>query len=282
MKRFTNQDVADYYDQTEVHFRIFWKLNESLGLHYGIWDKGITTLKEAILNTNKVLMEMGEVSKEHNVLDAGCGIGGSSIYIAKHTGCHVTGITLSPKQPLTATAFAKREGIADLAQFFQKDYTNTGFDANSFDRAWAMESMETATDKTFFFKEMYRVLKPGGRLLIADWFKPYPYDIITQPDMLMMSHGWAMSDILTIDEAKEIAAAHGFKLLKHRDVTKEVAPSVKALYKAYIWGSISSRLYNMYRKARFFSRNHYKTCLGQYRAYKKGLWRYDLLVFEKI
>lgn len=281
MKTFTNEDVAEYYDQTEVHFRQLWKMEKSLGLHYGIWDEGITNLRDAILNTNRVLMEMGEIKKEHKVLDAGCGVGGSSIYLAKHIGCDATGITLSPKQPITAAGFAKREGVGNRVRFYQKDYTNTGFEANTFDIAWAMESMQTATDKTLFFKEMNRVLKIGGRLLIADWFKPYPYDISTKPDMLMMSNGWAMSDILTIDEVKEMAAAHGFKMLKHRDVTKEVGKSVNALYRAYVWGGIASRLYNFFFNARFFARNHYKTCLGQYRAYNEGLWRYDLFVFEK-
>ena len=52
---------------------MFWKLEEAAGLHYGIWDENIKSTSEAILNTNKLLMNLGEIKKEHKILDAGCG-----------------------------------------------------------------------------------------------------------------------------------------------------------------------------------------------------------------
>ena len=85
MKTFSNQEVESYYDQTEIHYRQFWKLDKIMSLHYGLWDNTTKNLSQAMLNTNKQLMLRADIQKEHRVLDAGCGVGGSSIYLAKHS-----------------------------------------------------------------------------------------------------------------------------------------------------------------------------------------------------
>jgi tocopherol O-methyltransferase len=281
MKKFTNQDVIHYYDHTEVHYRMFWKMKQSMGLHYGVWDAGVKNTPEAILNTNRQLILMGGITDKDTVLDAGCGVGGSSVYVAKHSGADVTGITLSARQVTTATAFATSSGLQQRVRFLERDYTNTGFGDHSFTVAWAIESVQTANDKSLFFKEMYRLLKPGGRIVMADMFKPYAYDISTEKDMQITLNGWAISDMLTVQEMEKIAGEQGFRLAKDRDVTREVKRSVNIIYLSGLLGKVGTRLYNLYRKATWFSRIHYKTGIHQYKAYKKKLWQYHLLVWEK-
>ena len=281
MKTFTNQDVIHYYDQTEVHYRRFWKLEQSMGLHYGVWDTDTQNVRDAVLNTNRQVLELGRVSAPDQVLDAGCGVGGSAIYLARNLGCTVTGITLSAKQVATATAFAQRAGVAAQTRFLERDYTATGFAAASFDVVWAIESMQTAPDKALFFREAARLLKPGGRLLIADIFKPFPYAIAQKKSMQWMLHGWAMSDILQLTELQELAEKEGLHLRTDRDVTREIEKSVTAIYYASLLGMVGTALYNLFRKASFFSRIHYKTGIGQHQAYRKKLWEYHLLVLVK-
>lgn len=282
MRTFSNEEVEEYYDQTEVHYRKFWKLEKTMGLHYGVWDNTTKTLPEAILNTNKQLMLLGEIKQGERVLDAGCGVGGSSIYLAKNLGCRCTGITLSKKQTQTGASFAAREGVSELVDFQQQDYTNTNFPDNTFDVAWAMESMTTAKSKPDFFKEMYRVLKPGGRLVVADFYKTYEFDITSDPDMLMMFNGWAIADIQTADQFLADGVAAGFSIKADEDRTAQVKKSVNALYYAYLAGSWVSKLYNFLNKnTRPFARDHYKTALAQYKSYNKKLWCYHHVAFEK-
>jgi len=64
---FSTEDIKNYYDHTEAHYRQFWKLDESMGLHYGIWDHSTRTLAEAIRNTNAQLAKMGNIQPSDSV-----------------------------------------------------------------------------------------------------------------------------------------------------------------------------------------------------------------------
>lgn len=283
MKTFTPQDVANYYDQTENHYRRWWKLEKSLGLHYGIWSEGIKTLHEAVLNTNAFLAKLSKIKSTDVVLDAGCGVGGSAIFLAKNIGCKVTGITLSEKQAATATEFAKQHEVSNLVSFHAMNYTSTSFANNSFDVVWAIESMQTASDKSDFLKEAERVLKPNGKIVIADCFKSYNYSFENNKLMNLMFNGWAVSDVLSSEEFTQKASHFRFTLTEEQDVSKEVYPSVKRFFFAAFWGMFGTFIYNVFvKKASYFSRVHYKTGLSQFAAYKKKLWKYKLLVLRHV
>src|SRR3989344_597198 len=164
-----NVYVAKYYDQTLPYYRRFWHRNgESNALHYGFWDQETRNVGEALLNENKFLANFADIKVGEQVLDAGCGVGGSSIWLARQRLAKVIGITLSEKQIKEARKLAKRAGVDTEAQFQLKDFLKTGFEDNSFDVVWAIESVCHAENKIDFLREAYRILKSGGRLIIAD------------------------------------------------------------------------------------------------------------------
>lgn len=280
MQTFTNEDITNYYDHTEVHYRKFWKMEQSMGLHYGIWDSNTKTLADAILNTNAQLAKLGKISTNDKVLDAGCGVGGSAIFLAKNYGCQVTGITLSERQVRTASRFAAQNNVVHLADFKRMDYTKTDFPDNHFDVVWAIESMQTATDKSLFLKEMRRVLKPSGRLLIADVFKEGSWKITETPVMQDMLHGWAMSDLVTISQLGDLSKKHNFTALENVDVTKGVRKSIQKYRWFAIAGMLGTKWYNLFHNGTHFGKVHYKTGLAQYRAWKQGLWSYRLIMMN--
>ncbi|MBK9015098.1 MAG: class I SAM-dependent methyltransferase [Saprospiraceae bacterium] len=282
MRTFTTEDITNYYDHTEPHYRQFWKMEQSMGLHYGIWDDSTKTLADAILNTNAQLAALGKITSNDLVLDAGCGVGGSSIFLSTNIGCQVTGITLSERQVRTATRFAEKNGIGHLANFERMDYTQTRFPDHHFDVVWAVESMQTATDKSLFFKEMRRVLKPGGKLLIADVFKEGNWKITETPVMQTMLNGWAMSDVLSIGELTDLTKRHNFTPPNDLDVTTNIRKSIIKYRWFALAGMIGTKWYNLFHNGTHFGRVHYKTGLAQYRAWKQGLWSYRLIVMKVI
>src|SRR3989338_7530437 len=92
------KQIIKYYEDTEVDYRWVWDLRRSLALHYGYWDEKVSNYRQALARENEILAEKAGINKEDFILDAGCGVGGSSIFLAKKYGCKVVGITLSQKQ----------------------------------------------------------------------------------------------------------------------------------------------------------------------------------------
>lgn len=281
MKVFTTQDIADYYDHTEVHYRMFWRFEETLGMHYAIWDEQARTLTDAILNTNAYLASLTPITPGHHILDAGCGVGGSAIYLAQHFGCRVTGVTVSERQVTTCKKYAAERGVGHLTEFHTMDYNFTNFPDNTFDIIWGIESVQTTLDKSKFFKEARRILKPGGKILISDYFKPKPYSIDDAFFMRTMLQYWAISDVTTLEEFCSLGTAEGFSLKHETDVNKKIFRSVLWLFLLAFPGTWGTWFYNWFvHKARYFARNHYKTYYAQFIAYVQGKWRYKHILME--
>ena len=112
------------------------------------------------------------------ILDAGCGVGGTSIYLAqKYPLVSFTGITIVPTHVIMAERFATKRSVSSNTRFLLQNYCQTSFADNYFDGVIALESANYARSKEAFMKEVYRVLKPGGRISILDGFcteKPLP------------------------------------------------------------------------------------------------------------
>lgn len=120
------------------------------------------------------MMKLGGIDPiedaEAKVLDVGCGFGGTSRYLAKKLGpkASVTGITLSPRQVERGTELAVEQGVPN-AKFQVTNALDMTFADNSFDIVWACESGEHMPDKEQYINEMMRVLKPGGKFVMATW-----------------------------------------------------------------------------------------------------------------
>ncbi|SRR5258708_2638687 len=103
-----NEEIAKYYDETTPWYGYFWYLNsESYALHIGLWDKSTKSFSEALQNTNRFMASQAKITSNSKILDAGCGIGGSSFWLAKNIGAHVTGISISKSQIKKADALLK-------------------------------------------------------------------------------------------------------------------------------------------------------------------------------
>jgi MPBQ/MSBQ methyltransferase len=147
------------------------------------------------------------------VLDVGCGIGGSSRILARDYGFQVTGITISPGQVKRAQELTPPELSA---RFQQDDAMHLSFPDSSFDVVWCIEAGPHMPDKATFAKELLRVLKPGGRLVVADWNQR---DARKQP--LAAWECWVMKQLLDQWAHPEFASIEGFaELLQATGLTQ--------------------------------------------------------------
>ncbi len=122
------EQIAEYYDKTQQFYKIFWhRDNESNALHYGFWESETKSVKEALLNENKFLADILQISSGSKILDAGCGIGGSTLWLAENFNASVVGITLSEKQLEKADQLAKAHGVEEKVVFHLQNFLYTNF-----------------------------------------------------------------------------------------------------------------------------------------------------------
>ncbi len=279
---FTAKEVADYYNTTQNHYQKWWKLNDNLSLHYGIWDEGIKSFDESLINTNRILMEFSGITSADKVLDAGCGVGGAALFIAETKNARVTGITLSEKQVELARQSAIHKNLTDKVAFELMDYTHTSFADESFDVVWACESVSSVTDKNLFIKEAFRLLKKGGRLILSDFFQ----SVENQPDKHQWVKKWGATwGISNFDTQKAFVKkldAHGFIKINTINYTDKIEKSARRMYYASLLGALPSELYNLtHPRVSYFAKNHYKCGYYQYKALKNNLWQYFVVMAEK-
>jgi cyclopropane fatty-acyl-phospholipid synthase-like methyltransferase len=158
-----NSLVEYYYNIT---FPLYFKIYSREHVHFGMWDKNTNNYQEALENTTKFVVKCLEIKENDTVLDAGCGIGGSSRFIVKNYNVKTTGITISEKQYQKAVELSKNIQNGEKIAFYKKDYTNTSFPDHSFSKIFAIES--ACYNYKGFCTEAYRLLKKGGRLVIQD------------------------------------------------------------------------------------------------------------------
>jgi len=277
---FTNRDIADYYNQTLQHYQQWWQLDKALAVHYGVWLPNTHSFREALKNTNIEMAKLAGIVEGSRVLDAGCGVGGSSFFLAEAYGCQVTGVTLSEKQLAYAQEQNLLLGWQHVVDFKLEDYTRTSLPSADLDLIWAIESLTSAPDKKKFALEAYRLLKPGGVLVVADY-----YQVEGKPDpdqwLEKWRRTWSLAPFIPESSFVEDMACAGLVLEESLDFTKEITPTARRMYYASLAATLPSLIYDALFKASRFSRTHYKSGIFQYKALKKGLWEYKMMKFRK-
>lgn len=162
------ETIRSHYNLATPFYWMLWGPH----VHHGLWDPAEATpcspqiAQERLTDTVADLARIGEGDR---VLDVGCGMGGSSIRLAKRRGCEATGITISGMQRAWAAASARWHGVGRRTQFRRVDAESVAFPEESFDVLWSIECTEHLFDKAAFFRKASRWLAPGGRVAICAW-----------------------------------------------------------------------------------------------------------------
>jgi len=158
------QKIKEHYDISSLLYKKLW----SNHIHHGYYIKGIESKKQATENLIKLLVRKASVKCKSKVLDVGCGIGGTSIWLSKNLECDVTGITISPVQVDIANSASEK--LVKKPKFLVMDADNIKLNGK-FDFIWAVEVISHLTDKPNFFRKSSQLLKKNGRMCIAAWMK---------------------------------------------------------------------------------------------------------------
>lgn len=162
------------------------------------------------------LAQLAGLSNGMHVLDVGSGVGGPARTLAAEFGCKVTGLDLTEEFCRAATMLTERLGLGDRVTFRYGNALNMPFDTGTFDVVWTQNTLMNIEDKRRLFKEVYRVLRPGGCFALQS-IMAGPVPNLHFPAM------WAsdpsLSFLLPPEEFRRMLLESGFRELKWEDET---------------------------------------------------------------
>jgi len=143
-----------------------------------IWGQGFL-IPAGPENVRRIVAGLDLADKR--VLDIGSGIGGPALILAGEKGARVVGIDLEAPLVARAQAYAEAAGLAGRVEFRRVTPGPLRFDDETFDIVYSSGVFTQVDDKLAMFKEVHRVLRPGGVLTCYDWMKsdePYSAEML--------------------------------------------------------------------------------------------------------
>jgi cyclopropane fatty-acyl-phospholipid synthase-like methyltransferase len=266
--------VASYYDSHQRQYTRFWSED---ALHYGFWYATTRTLTDALANTNRFVLDILDINADDVVLDAGCGVAGTAIFIAQTTGARVEGITLSQIQLAIARTKIAAAGVSAMVHVSLQDFQRTSFPDATFTKQFSIESICHANDKRDYLSEAYRLMKPGGRLAIVDAF--LADRDLSSAELRIYANaidGWAVPNLLRRSEFESALAVAGFVGIKFYDMQAYVWPSIRRIYR---YGLITTPVNLVRHKLGLTRRN--VSALFQKALFERRIATYGVFVAER-
>lgn len=226
-----HQKVVEYYEKATLDYRT-WSKHFNMHFGYYKWGKNPFHLESMLHQLNEEIFGRLQLDKIQlpMVLDAGCGLAASSRYMArKRPDASFYGVTITPWQINFGGKLNIEQGFEDQISLLNADFQEMPVAGESFDAAFAIESACYAdgSDKKRLLNEMGRVLRRGGRFVVADGFlktnRPLPFWLshIYRKNM----DCWALKELANLKEFVQAMQGAGFVNINVEDVSWKIAPS---------------------------------------------------------
>jgi len=283
--------VANEYDEwtEEGILEYYWGEHIHLGYYGPDVKYKYKPLNEAQYTFIDEMMKFGGINPQEDskakVLDVGCGFGGTSRYIARALGpeSEVTAITLSPKQVERANELAIEQDTHNVNFMVEDALEMPSFPDNSFDIVWACESGEHMPDKKKYIDQMMRVLKPGGKFVMAVWCqrddREVPFDKRDKRDLQYLYEEWTHPYFISKEAYAELIDDTG---LMNKVTTADWVRETIASWRHTILKGIKDPRGFIFKPKAYIKTLRDAYCIERmHRAFKRGLMEYGMVTAIK-
>lgn len=208
------RDVGDFYAWS----RGYWidlgrdRDGECSGmLNFGLWEENTDKMFDAQEKLRQLIVRcLGELPSGSRGLDIGCGIGGAAIRLTQQADVAMTCMDLVSDQLEIGQRLAEKAGMAGRVAFCPGSSMNMPFQDDAFDFSYCIESSFHYPDKRAFFRENFRILKPGAVAVVADitcednaqvaFRKGNYFPALAEMRQLMGEAGFLVEDVVRIGD----------------------------------------------------------------------------------
>ncbi|MFC1648569.1 SAM-dependent methyltransferase [Nanoarchaeota archaeon] len=271
MDKATKQKIVNHYDKVSPYYQKHWGDH----IHHGYYITNKESNKQATENLMTLLIDKCNLKKHSKILDIGCGVGGTSIYLANNYNCDVTGITISPVQ--VAMAESSSKGMKKKPKFQVVDANKLAM-AGKYDYLFAIEMISHLDKRSNFFRNCSRLLRKKGRMSIAAWLKESDITAAQEDKFIKPIEKGMLVELPTKKEYFKHFDNNGLRLFYFEDISSKVKKtwdiSLEIIEDRSLW------------KLALEHGDEFVDFLKAFHAMKKGFssgaFRYVVMVIEKI
>ncbi|RMH10002.1 MAG: methyltransferase domain-containing protein [Nitrospirae bacterium] len=266
--------ARDYYNSTDAD-RFYATIWGGEDIHIGIYERETDSIFEASRRTVETMARLIHgLTPKTRVLDIGSGYGGSARYLAKTYGCQVGCLNLSEVQNQRNRELNHAQGLSLAINVVDGCFESIPSADESVDVVWSQDAILHSGDREQVFKEVYRVLVPGGQFIFTDPMQSEqcPSDAL-QP-ILDRIH---LDSLGSIQSYKEILLHLGFKELKILDYSPQLS-----IHYARVLQEVETSHWNLVRVCSEDYIQRMKVGLQHWiQGGKAGYLRWGILHFQK-
>lgn len=246
-EKFRKGSTVHYFEAAGPDYR-YWSRN--FHMHFGLWRPWVNPLKLEDLLEETCHIVFDQFARadldSFRALDAGCGVGATlGIARQRFPNAELSGITLLQTQ----ASLASQRLVGLSINVTNDDFEQSQFSDGYFDIVFSIEAAVygSGPSKERYLQEVFRILKPGGRLVVLDGYLTKPAStmgVVTRWIYNRVRKGWSVEDMIDRRAFLTSAKHTGFDLVQFRSFFFSVAPSAAYVPWAtlrYVWDSITHR-----------------------------------------
>jgi len=228
--------LRQYYDTNSRWMMRFGQGRGEAAIHRPVYLQRGGSRRQALHTVDRLVAEALQPGRYRetgagHLLDLGCGVGGSAIWLTDNYPVAVTGVTLSPVQLRSAEKLSELRDRSRRCRFLLADFTSLP-PFKGITGAYAIESFSHGHDARAFFSGVFDLLPAGGRLVLCDDF------LTTAPDsppqgrerwVRRLREGWRLDSLMSGEQVVRTAAGEGFRLIRKRNLTPYLRPLPRSL-----------------------------------------------------